>query len=183
MFFQSIDGSPRIEELSVAFDPTAAADKVARRRRMIRSRLISLGITVVIMVAIYFWQRDQMSGAGFVTLYAVVLGISVAWVVVYLVGYLLAKRQLAEVGTGIALRIGRPGVEMRGVFVPWPQVSALAATRPKLGHPAALQLTPAGGQPITVPLDQLAVRPATLDLTARAYSAGRHGVDLSALDS
>jgi len=36
---------------------------------------------------------------------------------------------------------------------------------------------------LTVPLDQIDVRPATLDLTARAYSGGRHGVDLQALDS
>jgi hypothetical protein len=34
-----------------------------------------------------------------------------------------------------------------------------------------------------VPLDQITVFPATLDSTVRAFSAGRHGVDLSAIES
>jgi hypothetical protein len=34
-----------------------------------------------------------------------------------------------------------------------------------------------------VPLDQIPTLPATLDSTARAYSGGRFGVDLRALDT
>ena len=34
-----------------------------------------------------------------------------------------------------------------------------------------------------MPLDQVTVFPATLDTTVRAFSGGRHGIDLSALDT
>lgn len=172
-----------IEELIVPFDATNAQDKVARRKRMVRSRLISLVITVAILAAIYFWQRDQGNSGGFVALYAVVFGVSAGWFIAYLVAYLRAKQALASVGSGIALRIGRPGVEVTGTFVPWTEVASLAAVKPGLGRGPQLCLTRSNGETLTVPFDQIEVRPATLDLTARAYSAGRHGVDLAALDS
>jgi hypothetical protein len=101
----------------------------------------------------------------------------------HLVAYLLARRELRQVGLGTALRIGRPGVEIRGTFVPWPEVQSLAAVKGKMGRSADLELTRVNGEKFRVPLDQMQVRPATLDLTARAYSAGRHGVDLAALES
>jgi hypothetical protein len=183
MTFKSLDGSRPIEELYLPFDPTLVVDKVQRRRRGVRSRLVSLVITIAILTALYFWQRDEMAGSGFVAIYAVVLGISVAWLLAYLVAYLLARRELRQVGMGTALRIGRPGVEIRGTFVPWPEVQSLAAVKGKMGRSADLELTRVNGEKFRVPLDQMQVRPATLDLTARAYSAGRHGVDLAALES
>jgi hypothetical protein len=183
MTFQQLQGFRPIEELTVPFDPTRVADKVQRRKRRMRSRLVSLVITVVFLAVLYFWQRDSLAGAGFFTLYAVVLGVSVAWFAVHLVGFLMARRDLRRVGQGIALRIGRPGVEVHGVYVPWAEVGGLAAVKGGPGRSANLQLTRTTGERLSVPLEQIDVRPATLDLTARAYSAGRHGVDLAALDS
>jgi hypothetical protein len=174
---------PPIEELVLDFDPTAARAKVSKRRRQLRGRVVSLVLTVAILAALYFWQRDELSGRSFVTLYSVLIGISLAWLLGQLIAYVKAKRALAQVGTGTALRIGRAGVELRAVFVPWAQVQSLAAVSPGWGRAELLRLTPLEGPPVTVPLDQLDVRPATLDTTARAYSAGRHGVDLQALDS
>ncbi len=179
-FFPS---SSPIDELNVPFDPAQVQAKVIRRRRLMRSRLTSLVITVIFLVVIYLWQRDQLTGAGFIGLYALVLAVSVAWFVVYLVGYRRAQRELADVGTGPAVRIGRAGVELRGVYAAWPEVVSLAAVKGGLGRSPRLQLSRSNGEPVSVPLDQIDVRPATLDLTARAYSGGRHGVDLQALES
>jgi hypothetical protein len=53
-----------ISELRVPYDPQMIELKVQRRRRRMRSQLISLGITVLIMAGIYLWQRDQLKGAG-----------------------------------------------------------------------------------------------------------------------
>jgi hypothetical protein len=180
---QPFSQSRPIDELNIPFDPTQVEAKVARRRRMMRSRVTSLVITAIFLAVIYFWQRDQLSGAGFVGLYAVVLAVSVSAFVVSLVGYRRARKELTQIGTGVALRIGRPGVELRGCYVAWSEVVSLAAVKGGLGQSARLQLTRTNGEPLTVPLDQIDVRPATLDLTARAYSGGRHGVDLQALDS
>jgi hypothetical protein len=183
MAFSRIDGLAPIEELTLPFDPTATQDRVLRRRRQLRGRGISLGITVLVLGGIYLWRRSQHAGSDFLAVYGVVLAISLAWFLGYLVSYLLARRALTRVGTGIALRVGRPGVEVRGVFVPWADVVSLAAAKAGLFRSPLLRVTRTGGEPLSVPFDQIQVRPATLDLTARAYSAGRHGVDLEALDS
>lgn len=171
-----------IEELSVQFDPTQLEQKVRRRRRGMRSRLVSLIITVVVLAILYAWKRWEFVG-GYLTLSGLLLGVSVAWFVGYLVAYLLAKRELARVGQGTALRIGRPGVELNGTYVPWSDVAALRAVTGPWGRGPRFELSRTNGEPLAVPLNQITVRPATLDLTARAYSAGRHGVDLSALDA
>ena len=95
----------------------------------------------------------------------------------YVVGYVQAKRELASVREGVALRIGRAGVQVADAFAYWPQVSSLHVVKGRVGRSPRLAPRPRRrlGE---VPLDQLDVLPATLDTTARAYSAGRHGVDL-----
>lgn len=175
-------GSP-YEELALGYDPTKPAVRTQRRRRRFISRMISLGLTVAIMVGIYLWQRDQFAAAAPWVLYGVVLAISVAFGVVALLAWRQAKRIEAAMGQGLALRIGRPGVEIAGAYVPWSELGSLAVTKGKLGHGPQLTVTRVDGYSLAVPLDQLDVFPATLDSTARAYSAGRFGVDLTALEN
>jgi len=172
-----------IDELVVSYDPGPLADKVERRRRLMRSRLMSLGITIVIMIVIYVWQREQLQGAGFITVYAVVLGISVGFVVFTLIGYLRARRELGAIGTGTAIRIGAPGIQVAGLAAPWTQVTSLTTVKGGLGREPALRLTLSDGRTSTLPFDQVTVFPATLDTTVRAFSGGRHGIDLSALET
>ena len=57
--------STPISELVVAYDPGTLTERVERRRRLVRSRIVSLVITVVVMVAIYLWQGARLQGAGF----------------------------------------------------------------------------------------------------------------------
>lgn len=172
-----------IEELAVAYDVGAAEAKVRRRRNGLWFRIASLVITVGIMVGFYFWQREQFTGWGWMVIYGVGLAISLGFVVGYLVAFLLARAEAREVGPDLALRIGRPGVVVGREYAPWSDVAALAITKGGLGKGPRLQLTRVGGGRVSVPFDYLDVRAATLDSTARAYSAGRHGVDLSALDN
>ena len=165
------------------YDGGTLEQKVARRRRLLRSRLVSLGITIVVLVVIYLWQRDQLQGAGFIALYAIVLLASVGWLAVSVILYLLARRELGSVGTGTAVRIGPPGVQVAGLTATWAEVASLGSVRGGLGRGPLLQLGLTDGRQASVPFDQLPVFPATLDSTARAFSGGRFGVDLSALDS
>lgn len=175
-------GSP-YEELALPYDPTAALARVARRRKRLVSRLVSLGITVVIMVVILAWQRDRFDSYAIWIVYGIVLAISLGLAAFSFLAWRQAKRILAALGQGLALRIGRPGVEIAGAYLPWTELGSLAVTRGRLGHGPRLTVTRADGYSLSVPLDQLAVFPAVLDSTARAYSAGRHGVDLTALDN
>lgn len=174
-----------IEQLTLPYDPSELLGRVAKRRAQVRSRIISLGITVVILVAIYFWRRKELqeAGAGFFAVYGLVLGVSLAWLATVLILFLRARKALRAVGQGIALRIGRPGVELAGTYASWPEIASLSVTKAKLGRSPALQLKLADGRETRVGLDQVSVFPATLDTAARAFSGGRHGVDLSALEN
>jgi len=172
-----------IDELIVPYDSTQLELRVVRRRRGMWSRLVSLGITAVILVLLYVYGGAEFRSAGFLPVYAVVLGISLAWFVGYLLAWRRARRALRAVGTGTAVRIGRPGIQLGRVFTAWSDVTALRMAAGRFGRSPRLELTRASGPAVSVPLDQIDVPPATLDSTARAYSGGRHGVDLSALDN
>jgi hypothetical protein len=172
-----------ISELVVPYDPGPLAEKVARRRRLVRSRLFSLGITVALLLLIYLWQREDLQGAVFVVLYALILGISLALLGASVALYVLAKREFAALGSGIAIRIGPTGIQVAGLSASWPEVAAIDTVKGGLGRNPQLRLTTTDGRRANVPLDQVTVFPATLDSTVRAFSAGRHGVDLSALES
>lgn len=171
------------DHLAVPYDASRIEEKLARRRRLLRGRLISLGLTVAIVVGLYLWQRSRNPGGSLVVITIVILATAVAWTIGYAVAYFRAKRERASVGTGFALRVGRPGVEVAGLFVPWGSVASLAATKGGLGTSPRLRLITTDGAEATVPLDQIDVRPASVDSSVRAYSAGRHGVDLTALDN
>jgi hypothetical protein len=172
-----------ISELIVPYDAQAIELKMQRRRRRMRSQLVSLGITVVILAVLYFWQRDQLQGAGFLVIYGVVLAVPLILFGVYLLGYRQSRAELLTMGSGTAVRIGVPGVQVADVFVAWPDVASLGAVRGGTGRAPLLRLEATDGRQASVPLDQLPTYPATLDSTVRAFSAGRHGVDLSALDN
>ncbi|GAA2091709.1 hypothetical protein GCM10009841_00140 [Microlunatus panaciterrae] len=176
--------SPRsIEELAVPYDPGPVEQKVRRRRQRFRSRLVSLGVTVLVLLALSIFLGRRFNGAAVFGIYGLMLAVSVAWLVVSYLGYRMAKNELAAMGSGTAVVIDRSGVELAGVRVPWQQVSGLAAVKGRLFAGPLLQLSRHSGEPVSVPFDHIDVPPATLDSVARAYSGGRHGVDLSALDS
>jgi hypothetical protein len=172
-----------IEELYLPYEPGQLSEKVARRKRQMRSRLISLGITIVVLVAIYFWRKGEQQGAGFFAVYGVILGISLAWLLATLIGYLRARKELASIGQGAAVRMGRTGVQVAELGASWPEVASISVVKGKLGRGPALRLLLTDGRQARVPLNQIEVFPATLDSTARAYSGGHHGVDLAALDT
>ncbi|GAA3704051.1 hypothetical protein GCM10022204_21810 [Microlunatus aurantiacus] len=175
-------GSP-YEELGLPYDPTAPQQRVAKRRKRFVSRVISLVLTLAIMVGLYLWQREQFASSAPWVLYGIVVGVSLVFLLVAFLAWRQAKKILAGLGQGLALRLGRPGVEIAGAYVSWDDLQGLAVTKGKLGHGPQLTVTRTDGYSLSVPLDQLDVYPATLDSTARAYSGGRFGVDLTALEN
>ncbi|HSU35949.1 MAG TPA: hypothetical protein VLJ88_09825 [Propionibacteriaceae bacterium] len=172
-----------VTELRLPYDPGPLTAKVERRRRVVRGRIVSLVITVVILVAIYFWQRDELEGTAFIPVYAVVLGIPIVWLAVVVIQYRQTRGQLRSMGYGTAIRVGPPGIQVAGLAASWPYVGSVAVTKGRLGRSPALTLRLIDGRQSQVPLDQVTVFPATLDGSVRAFSAGRQRVDLSALEN
>ena len=174
-----------IAELVLPYDPTALAETVRRRRRGLVVRLVSLGISLVVLAAIYAWQWDTISAQGgpYWVFPAIGLTVALVWTAVVLVGFLRVRKDLRTAPDGIAVRMGRPGVVVGTAFARWSDVEGLEVVPGGLGRSDRLRLRTHDGQTGLVPLDQVVVAPATLDGTARAYSAGRRGVDLSRLDN
>lgn len=177
-------GGP-IAELLLPYDPAVLAETVRRRRRRLVGRLVGLGISVVVMGGIYLWQRTSISqqGAAYWVVTGIVLALSLVPLVIVLLGFLRSRKELRLVPAGVAVRMGRPGVVVGAAFARWTDVEALEVVPGGLGRADRLRLRTRSGDTGVVPLDQVVVHPATLDGTARAYSAGRQGVDLSRLDN
>jgi len=172
-----------VAELDLAYDPGQVTAKVAKRRQQVRSRVISLIITVVVLVAIYLWRRGELQGAGFVAVYGLALGISLGWLAVVVFLFVRARKELALIGQGTAVRIGRAGIQVADLGAGWSDVASIKVAKAGIGRGPALRLRLRDDRQADVGLDQIEVYPATLDSTARAFSGGRHGVDLAALDN
>lgn len=171
-----------IEELVVGYDRSQLEQRVAGRRRRLRSRLSSLLLTVVVIVGFSIWLSAHGQPIGIVISVVVVL-VSLGWALASFLAYRRARSELGSIPDGVAIRIDRHGAEVGGLAARWPEVAALRIVQTGWGRSPRLQLTRTSGQSGSVALDQVAVRPATLDSTARAYSGGRHGVDLEALEA
>jgi hypothetical protein len=176
--------SPASDELAVGYDARPASARALRWRRLFRVRLISLGVTVVILATLYGWLHERFDHNLDVTIgiYAFVVVVGIAWSAFSYIAYRISRRAATAVGQGIALRISRRGVQLAEVFVAWPDVAELTTTKGRWPTGPELSMRHVNGESAAVPLEQLDIRPATVDGTARAYSAGRHGVDLSALE-
>jgi hypothetical protein len=138
-----------------------------------------------VLGGIYAWQHRAIStqGGAYWIVTGIVFVLSAIPLVVVLLGFLRARKELRLVPAGIAVRMGRPGVVVGTAFARWTDVVALEVVPGGLGRADRLRLRTQAGAVGLVPLDQVDVHPATLDGTARAYSAGRQGVDLSRLDN
>lgn len=172
-----------VDELVVPYDPAPAAARVRRWRRMLRSRLISLGISVVLLIIIFIWQRDRLTAnpVGTILVYGFVLVAGAAWAVFCWIALRRSRRSVVT-DQGIALRVSRAGVEIAGRPIGWDQLARLTTAAGSWPAGPMLRAVSIDGSYVEVPMEQLPVLPATLDSTVRAYSGGRHGLDLSALD-
>jgi hypothetical protein len=176
--------SSRIDELVVPYDPAPALNRVERWRRMLRRRLISLGISAVLLIVIFLWQSDRLTAnlAGTVIVYAVVLLAGLGWALFCWIALRRSRGAAAGAGQGVALKVDRSGIELAGRQIGWAQLVTLTTARGKWPSGPLLRAVATDGGRVDIPLEQLPVLPATLDSTVRAYSGGRHGLDLSALD-
>ncbi len=170
-----------IEELVVEYDLERVTERAERRRRLFRSRLVSLLITVLVVVGFAIWLRSQGQPLG-LWVSVVIVTISVAWAAISYLIYRRARHELGELRPGTAIRIGRGGVVIGDLSSGWDGVAEIATVKGGLGRSARLALRLRDGRTSSVALDQVSVLPATLDSTTRVYSAGRHGVDLTALE-
>lgn len=172
---------PGTLDFPVLFEPAAAdaAVKVASRART--WRLVSLGISVAISAALWWFFREQLGDFTWLWV-AVVLVLPVSTLAWTVLREIVIRRDVRRAGVGLALGIGRRGLFLGGMLVPWTQVGSVALRSGRLGASDRVVVTPQDGPVLHLPLNYLSAGPAQLDSAVFALSGGRVRVDFSALD-
>ncbi|MDR1449767.1 MAG: hypothetical protein LBI84_06150 [Propionibacteriaceae bacterium] len=169
-------------ELTVGFNPMAAAERVAHYTGLVRTRLGWLGLSAVICFVIWLWQGRSLDFAATGALWGAGLAYSLIWLLLAVVGRTAANRVLRRIGQGVAVRIGRDGIGIAGVFLPWPAIAEVTTRRASaFGAGPALAVRAATGAVCRVPFLYLDVKPGTIDAAVRAYSLGAWRLDTARL--
>lgn len=164
----------------VFFDPTLASARLAAAKRARTTQIVWLFVSLAISGAIWFFLREQLGDNVWFF-----LGLSVAISLAQLAWAILrarwAKKDAARVGEGMAVGFGPDGIAAAGAWLPWSEVTGLAAVPATRRRSLTLLISPREGVPLDVPLDYVTVMPATLDAGVRAVTNGRRWIDFTAL--
>lgn len=173
--------SPTVEDfLHVHWDPRPAEQRVGLAKRRFFSSIGGLVVTLLIWGGLYWWARRSeqgWAGTGQWTVTAVVIGLSVAILVFRLVGWRMAVRRRRQVGEGEVITASWPGLQIAGHYWDWDEVGHVRSERGRAGGGDRYVFeTPDGAWSCEV--DDLDVRPATLQAAIALYSRGRCAPDL-----
>ncbi len=166
----------------VFFVPDLAKARLAAARRNRTWRIVSLGISVAILVAIWWFLRDQLGDLSWpfvVISLAIPLGF-LAWAILQEVR---ARRTARAITAGLALGVGRGGVIVADGFWPWADLARVQAVSGRFGGGDSLRLETVAGGVADLPLAYLSAKPATIDGALKALSGGRCRIDFSKLDA
>lgn len=169
----------------VNYTPVAMAQRAAKFRAKGRARLISLVIQVLITVALYFWFKPATDDWFFWLLVAG-LAYSVLLVVVSFVKMVRSRTATSRVENRPALKVNPAGLVLAtsaaGEVVSWEELTSLKGVNKYFNPGPRLAFQWGDGRKWSVPIILLDALPGTIDQAIRAYSRGRFGLDLSAVD-
>lgn len=177
-----------MQQLPVLYDPERVEQRIGVQRRRTIWGLISTALSVAGLAALYLYgllvTKGQPGETG--QLLRWVLGFSSVTGLISLLANLLWLRALRRarwaVGQGLAMQLSHRGIETVDGMLGWDEISRVRAANGRLGQGYRLDIVGTDQRVRTFPLDGLALLPGTLDAATRAYSSGRHGVDLSVVD-
>lgn len=173
------------EQFAVALTPLPTAARVARHRGAIRWRIISAIISVAILIAIVYFFNPGWSRGWIIALF-VLWGLSTAiWLGLSFYALHRAKKDLASITHGDALRISRQGMEYlhpEPRRAEWGRISSLKITGPSFGAGPNLVMEVDGEPPAKIPMSFLDAMPSAIDSAVSAHSLGRVRLDVSDMD-
>lgn len=172
------------EAFIVGYSPVETAGRVARSRSKLKGNFISLGLLVVLGVVLWFTSPSANRLQYVLTSLTIGFVIWVGYLVWRLISLSRARKDLGLVPSGEAFRINHEGITTvhPAETIPWPQIVEVRAAGHQRGAGPDLEVVHSGGN-WTVPLSFLDSMPGSIDSAMRAYSGGRRGLNLSALDN
>lgn len=168
-------------EYVVYYAPEAVEAKTKRWRSMLIQRIITGVLSVAIAGAIWYFFANAVGSLGpWLLGSAIVFGL--IWIVISVVGLLIARSDGRQVQPGPAFAVTRDGVWIAQLWLPWPEVGQILANPGRFGRSPRLSVQGRDGRNAAVPMEYLSALPASIDSAVRALSAGRTWIDLSRLD-
>lgn len=169
-------------QLVVNHAPEVVERKVSATRLSLTLRLILSGVGLLVLAGLYLWRGSSFPGEVSWIL-MVSLGFTLVLCLVHALWFFRLRGERKVTGTGPALVMSPDGVQTADGAIGWDELEQLRAIPgAKRGFGYQLEVLAHDGRSLTVPLEALDMLPGTLDAAARAYSYGRHGVDLSVVD-
>ena len=174
--------------LPIHFDNSQLAQRAVSARRRAVLSVISIAIIFLTLAGVLLYVHLGRDG-HFGELFLIVtwmLSVSGAIELVLLGARMVWFRRVtaasAAVGEGLAFVVSPAGIECEKGRAGWGDITHIAVANGTWGHGYLLRIKRGDEQAFEFPLGGIDILPGTLDSAMRAYSAGRHGVDLSALD-
>lgn len=169
----------------VSYSPVAMDQRAASFRGLLPRQWIGVAISVVISVVWWLIFKPELFSVLFWLLIGSVIW-SLARVVVTFGRLRAARRTTSQIPPGPAFQIDHQGVVLasapNGERVGWPDVRVVRG-RNKLFNPGpTLEFAWQPHRTWSVPIVVLDAAPSLIDSALRAFSLGRHGMDLSSVD-
>ncbi|MEL4505421.1 hypothetical protein AAEX63_10245 [Luteococcus sp. H138] len=169
----------------VGFNPVPMANAVANLASALRRSILFMLLGAAAWTGLWWWKRDEWGSP-----WLLVAGYAVSLVMIGITAarLLQAQRNLTRIGRGAALEAHRGGLRLHTLEgavleLTWEQVRALKTAGLKVGAGPELVVEAVQGKVWSMPLSFLDALPGTIDGGVRALSGGRHGLDLSGLDT
>jgi hypothetical protein len=144
----------------------------------VRLRLFSLVVSLVILGGLSIWQGWSLSSGQIGWWIALGLGYSLIWLLIGVVNWRRAVGAQRSFQPGVALLIGRGGLQWADQLgVTWDGLSQLAIRRGLFGGAAHLDITGQAGQSLSLNLDSLDTAAGTIDSAVESLSGGTWHVD------
>lgn len=169
----------------VGFNPVPMANAVATLASSLRRSILWTLVGAGVWTGLWWWQRERWGSPWWLLLG---YGVSLVVILVTTIRLVQAKRNLGRIGRGPALEAERTRLRLHTLEgavldLSWEQVRALKTAGLKVGAGPELVVEAVQGKVWSMPLSFLDALPGTIDGGVRAMSGGRHGLDLSGLDS
>ena len=173
------------ERFAIGLTPLPTAARVARQRSALKMRIISSVVSLAFLLGILFLFDHGWSTGTVTALLLLWVASTAVWMVMSIVGLHRAKKDLASISHGDALRIDAAGIEFlhpTSVRADWSDISALRIIGGQRGAGPRLTMETDGQRVAAIPLSFMDVTPSAIDSATSARSLGRVRVDVSGLD-
>lgn len=174
------------QRFAAGLTPLPTAARVTKARGLLRWRIISTVISLVLLGVFWWFFGREWSRGWTIGIASFWILSSAFWLVLAGISLSRAKKDLLAIPDGVAFYLDPCGIEFVhpvATKVLWTDVTAFKLAGRGFGAGPQFVVEANGHTVARVPFSFLDASPAVVDSAARAYSLGRVSLDATALDN